>query len=368
MSKRSPFWQAFSTTTPLGYAVEGHFHTEPGPNYGTLRVTRVDKPLPKPYLSPGLPEPSYLSMKPDAACDRQAIMPPHGLAAGGHPLSSATASKKDEQAGASWCLADAVNLLADATDARLVERLDGTLVAFWPLFDAHGALVEVVPRTRDLPVAVNTSWRPLSALIRAARHAGIEEAVRRQRAVFVFSLAGYDNARVVAYPFAIRLVVHSVLRGSGRTLGTFKQVQGWARQYGLDLPETRAELDLPGNIESFVSRLNDAVGQRDATGQAPIGRRLDGGCVVWVSTRQGARLLDVLPDQGPGGVLAMSLFDTLARIADHDAVPTLDAALQQMSRLSGDTPRAEKLEMFWRYWANAYPLAFPTQPADRIAG
>ena len=56
-------------------------------------------------------------------------------------------------------------------------------------------------------VIADTAWRPLATLVRAARHAGMEEAVRRLRAVLIFTLEGSDNRRVVNHPFASRLTL-----------------------------------------------------------------------------------------------------------------------------------------------------------------
>src|SRR5579871_2068368 len=101
MSKRSPFWQPFSLHTPLGYPIAGYFNTDPGPAYGALRFTHVDGALPRPFTTPGLPT---LSVARSAA---EAL--------------------------------DAVD--TDLTDCRAVERADGTLIGFYPLFNADGELV-----------------------------------------------------------------------------------------------------------------------------------------------------------------------------------------------------------------------------------
>src|ERR1700690_2714319 len=99
MSKRSPYWQPFSTRTPLGYSVSGFFNTEPGHSYGSIRFTHVDGALPRPFVTPGLPD---------------------------YP--------QPEEHGDSVSL----SLQSDLVDLRAVERPDGTPIAFYPLFDADG--------------------------------------------------------------------------------------------------------------------------------------------------------------------------------------------------------------------------------------
>ena len=335
MSKRSPFWHAFATHTPLGYQVAGHFNTEPGPNYGTLRVTHVDGLLPRPYTSPPI------SDLPQVPCSPAAIEP---------HISEAT------------------------VDLRAVERLDGTVIGFYPLFDADGALVEVVARTRDTVVVTETPWRPLATLVAQARHAGIEEAVRRQRGVFVFQLVGSANARLVGYPFRLRFVLQTVLRGTGRTLATYAQMRSWANQYGLDLPVTYAEFEPHTPAIEQAGAVDALLRQVEATArETPLGGWPSSGVVLWASERAAATLLDLpvpLPTALPGGVDPVILWDTMSRIADRGSIPTRERVLSTMLPDIADAERAGRMaavEPEWKHWALAYPQAFRAAEDARIA-
>lgn len=326
MSKRSPFWHPFATQTPLGYTMAGFFNTEPGVNYGSLRITHVDGALPRPYISPGIP-----------------ALPQPGRAAAA-PAGEA------------------------ALDLRAVERLDGTTIAFYPLFDGDGALVEVVPRTPDSAVVVDAPWRPLAMLVGQARHAGIEEAVRRQRGVFVFSLVGTANPRIVHYPYRLRLVLRSVLRGTGRVLGTYMQVRGWANQYGLELPHTYDEFD-PGIGEAALAANIDAILRAidEQARDAALGQLVSSGAVLWASERGGAALLDLPAQPQPSAELnPILVWDAMARLADQGIAPTLEAVTATPLLRDVDADRAA-LHAAWEAWARTYPQAFPAAQGARMA-
>ncbi len=326
MSRRSPYWQPFTARTPLGYSVAGYFSTEPGSAYGTIRFTHVDGPLKRPYTSPPVLAPTA------------AHMPATVLEAAGG---------------------------GGAIDARALARPDGTIVAFYPLYDADGGLVEVVPRSRDTVVIADTPWRPLAALVRAARHAGMEEAVRRLRAILVFTLEGSDNARLTRVPFANRLTLTAALPGTGRMRAPFSQLQTWADQYGLDLPA----------IVHVFSGVPDRVGAaslvRPIAGSSVLGAWPGTGTLLAVSSRGASELVD-LPADGsvadPESVGPIALWDAMARVADRGEVPTWDRVAPWLPIRPGeDGPRGVPgaLTQAWQRWAAAYPEAFGA--AERIA-
>ncbi len=326
MSRRSPFWQSFTARTPLGYSTAGYFSTEPGPAYGTIRFTHVDGPLKRPYTSPPVPTP----LTPDSL---EATL--------------------EEMRGAGTC------------DVRSLRRPDGTIVAFYPLYDADGALVEVVPRTRDTVVIADTAWRPLAALVRAARHAGMEEAVRRLRAVLVFTLEGSDNPRIIHHVFANRLTLVAALPGTGRARAPYSQLRGWADQYGLDLPDADHEFDGVPDPDA-IRRL---VTMPPAGLNAP-GAWAGAGLLVAVSSRAGAELIDLPADSrgnGASDIGPIALWDAMARMADRNEIPAWDQVVDDLKAPAGDESRSPqgRLTQAWQRWAAAYPEAFAA--ADRIA-
>ena len=319
MSKRSPFWRPFSARTPLGYAIAGFFNTEPSRHYGSLRVTHVDGQLPRPYVLPGLPEAARA--EPSA---RGGALPAAAL-----------------------------------VDLRAVERADGTLVGFYPLFDGEGALVEVLARTRDTVIVQDTPWRPLAALTARARHAGIEEAVRRQRGIFVFQLVGLANPRLVRYPFELKFVLQQVVRGTGRTAAPYGQVRGWANQYGLDLPATLAQFD--PRLDAAAREL-PALEQRWLAPGAEPGALPSSGALLWASERAAATLLDLpaVRRDDAAGVSPVHVWDAMARLADRGEAPTREVVAAALAR---DLPGATRAGMeaaiaaAWERWACRYPEA-----------
>jgi hypothetical protein len=330
MSKRSPFWQAFSTQTPLGYAIAGYFNTEPGPAYGAIRFTHVDGTLTRPFTTPGLPV-----------------------------LTRASVADLSVQPG--------------TVDCRAIERADGTLVGFYPLFNPEGELVEVVPRTVDMVVVADTPWRPLARLIRQVHHAGIEEAVRRQRGVFVFSLIGCENARVVRQSVPLRLLLHGVVRGSGRALATFGQLRSWANHYGLDLPATRLELDPRRERAALAAEVGTLLClMEQRTEGAPPGEWEASGLVLWTSGRAGVDALDLPVGVAAGapGICPLDVWDAMARLADHAVVPTRDrttASLATAHPNLDSSSLGSLIAPHWERWARAFPEAFTGVAAQRVA-
>jgi hypothetical protein len=327
MSRRSPFWQPFTARTPLGYSTAGYFSTEPGPAYGTVRFTHVDGPLKRPYASPPIPSPSA-----------------------SHNLDAALSELQG----------------TGSTDVRAVERPDGAIVAFYPLYDVDGALVEVVPRTRDTVVIADTAWRPLATLVRAARHAGMEEAVRRLRAVLLFVLEGSENRRVVDHSFANRLTLVGALPGTGRVRAPYAQLQSWADQYGLDLPGTRHQfvgVPAPDEVRLLIANPTADV--------ASLGAWSGTGLLLAVSSRGGGELID-LPADGSGtgalGLGPIAVWDAMARVADRGETPTWERITGDLKDIAGEED-VRSLQgvptQAWQRWAATYPEAFAE--ADRIA-
>lgn len=328
MSRRSPYWQPFTARTPLGYGVAGFISTQPGPAMGTIRFTHVDGPLKRPYTSPPIPAP----------------LPPASLAA---------------------TLAEARE--AGIVEIRALERPDGATIAFYPLYDAEGALVEVVPRTPDTVVVGDTPWRPLAALVQAARHAGMEEAVRRLRAVLVFALEGAENPRLLRHPFPRRLTLVAGLPGTGRARAHHGQLRVWAGQYGLDLPPTLGDLTATPDEAAVLALLPPLSTPIPAPGEWTRS-----GLQVAISSRAGAELVDLPVDAGSAGSAGpgvVGLWDAMARAADRGLVPTWDLVAADLATryptsdpgaLQGDLARA------WQRWASVYPEAFSA--ANQLAG
>ncbi|HVA90489.1 MAG TPA: hypothetical protein VNL71_11695 [Chloroflexota bacterium] len=323
MSRRSPFWQPFTARTPLGYRLAGFFSQEPGPAYGTIRFTHVDGPLKRPYTSPPIPAP----------------LPPGRLA-------------------------EALRIAADETvvEVRVTPRPDGATIALYPLYDADGALVEVVPRTPDTVVVADTPWRPLATLVQTARHAGMEEAVRRLRAVLVFSLEGSLNPRIALHRDPLRLTLVTGLPGSGRSRAHHGQLRVWASQYGLDVAAAIAEYKHMPPPEDLLARLPTVADPLPSPGSWSAT-----GVQLAISSRAGAELIDLpagAPALGEDGYGAIGLWDAMARVADRGAVPTWESVAPTLGAGAPGDFGAE-LGQAWLAWEAAYPEAF--QNLDQMA-
>jgi len=233
-------------------------------------------------------------------------------------------------------------------EVRVTPRPDGAAIAFYPLYDADGALVEVVPRTADTVVVADTPWRPLATLVQSARHAGMEEAVRRLRAVLVFALEGSLNPRIVQQPFPIRLTLVTGLPGSGRARAHHGQLRVWASQYGLDLAAVIAEYkELPETevLLAHVPAVADPI--------PPPGGWSTTGAQLAISSRGGAELIDLPAGMGGEGSAALGLWDAMARVADRGLVPTWELVTPCL-----EAPDPAALAPAWDGWEAAYPEAF----------
>jgi hypothetical protein len=66
-------------------------------------------------------------------------------------------------------------------DARFTVKLDGTAIIFYPLTAPDGAVLEVIPRTRLLPVLAPSRWGDWHGLLQEVLpdRSPVEQAVRR---------------------------------------------------------------------------------------------------------------------------------------------------------------------------------------------
>ena len=81
-------------------------------------------------------------------------------------------------------------------DARFTVKLDGTAIIFYPLTAPDGAVLEVIPRTRLLPVLAPSRWGDWHGLLAEALpdRAPVERAVREQHVVLAFELWGLPQS------------------------------------------------------------------------------------------------------------------------------------------------------------------------------
>lgn len=132
----------------------------------------------------------------------------------------------------------AISVPQNIVDARFTLKLDGTAIIFYPLKDASGQLLEVIPRTRLQPVLAASRWGDWWGLLDEAMpdRSRVEEAVRVQDAVLIFELWGYRNPHLVRYETPLALTLHTAVRH--RKVASFRRLTDIAARYGFDLIPT----------------------------------------------------------------------------------------------------------------------------------
>lgn len=105
-----------------------------------------------------------------------------------------------------------------AKAVSFTRKLDGTALLFSAL-QLPDKSWELFPRTRGMPVLVNTkyrAWRNLVAeLVDAGLHESIKKACVQQSATLAFELWGQRNRHSVSYDEPLALSLHSVIRSRG---------------------------------------------------------------------------------------------------------------------------------------------------------
>ncbi len=132
----------------------------------------------------------------------------------------------------------AISVPQNTADARFTLKLDGTAIIFYPLKDAAGAVLEVLPRTRLQPVLAASRWGDWWKLLDEAMpdRARVQEAVSVQDAVLIFELWGYRNPHLVSYGTPLALTLHTAVRH--RKVASFRRLSDIAARYGFDLIPT----------------------------------------------------------------------------------------------------------------------------------
>ncbi|MFZ1632050.1 MAG: hypothetical protein WAV70_24325, partial [Anaerolineae bacterium] len=123
-------------------------------------------------------------------------------------------------------------------DARFTVKLDGTAIIFYPLTDAQGQVLEVVARTRLLPMLMPSRWGDWLGLLADVlpNRGPVEAAVREQHVVLVFELWGYRNPHLVRYEQPLALTLHTAIRH--RKPVSHQRLADIAQRYGLALAPT----------------------------------------------------------------------------------------------------------------------------------
>ncbi len=226
-------WQPFQATSPGGIRFAGYLCRQESDRLGTLAVTTLDD-QPRLEFIAAMPKIHYPYVQ-----DRE-----------GH-------------------LQVSISVPLNIVDARFTVKLDGTAIIFYPLTAADGQVLEVVARTRLLPVLMPSRWGDWFGLLAEALpdRTPVERAVREQHLVLVFELWGYRNPHLVRYERPLALTLHTAIRH--RKPASYRRLADLAQRYGLDLVPTLevAEPDAAGLATAYrrwqaqLEAANQAAGQ-----------------------------------------------------------------------------------------------------------
>ena len=226
-------WQPFEATSPGGIRFAGYLCRQESDRLGTLAITTLDD-QPRLEFIAAMPKIHYPYVQ-----DRE-----------GH-------------------LQVSIPVPLNIVDARFTVKLDGTAIIFYPLTAADGQVLEVVARTRLLPVLMPSRWGDWFGLLAAVLpdRTPVARAVREQHLVLVFELWGYRNPHLVRYERPLGLTLHTAIRH--RKPASYRRLADLAQRYGLDLVPTLevAEPDAAGLATAYrrwqaqLEAANQAAGQ-----------------------------------------------------------------------------------------------------------
>ena len=184
-------WLKFERTTPEGNRVVGYMCLKPNRFYGSLIILKVNDGDCKQVIH-GMPKLHYFN--------------------GHNPL------------------------ICSPSDSIMIhEKLDGSNLLLYPLKDANGEVLEVVPKSRNTPVAHNSLiklWEKIP------QKEAIEEYIKNTEDVLIFELFGYENPHEIKYKASIDI---GLLRGynkcnkplDNKQIGKIKNKLGITRPWNI---------------------------------------------------------------------------------------------------------------------------------------
>lgn len=156
-------WLKFKRTTPEGNSIVGYMCLKRNRFYGSLIILKVNDEDCKQVIH-GMPKLHYFN--------------------GHNPL------------------------ICSPSDSIVIhEKLDGSNLLLYPLKDANGELLEVVPKSRNTPVAHKSLiklWEKIP------KKNAIEEYIKETEVILIFELFGYENPHEIKYNASIDI---GLLRG-----------------------------------------------------------------------------------------------------------------------------------------------------------
>ena len=175
----------------------------------------------------------------------------------------------------------------NASDARFTIKLDGTAIIWYPLTDAEGDVLEVIPRTRLQPILAPSRWGDWNALLAEVLpdRSNVERCVREQSVVLAFELWGYRNPHLIKYDQPLALTLHTAIRH--KKIVSHRLLVDFAGRYDFDLVESIevARPDSAGLAEAY-RRWQERMEQDNQ--KAGEGVFVEEGAILVISTSETA--------------------------------------------------------------------------------
>ncbi len=244
-------WQPFDTTSPGGIRFSGFVCRQESERLGTLAITALDGQERLEFIS-AMPKIHYPYIQDRDGRMQVAIPVP-------------------------------INLV----DARFTVKLDGTAIIFYALTGAGRQPLEVIARTRLLPVLAPSRWGDWHSLLGQALpdRTPVERAVIEQRVVLVFELWGYRNPHLIHYDTPLALTLHTGIHH--RKPVSYRQLADLAHRYRLDLVPTleTAAPDAEGLADAYRRWQARIEAQNQAAGPGVF---VQEGAILMLSTAETA--------------------------------------------------------------------------------
>ncbi len=245
------YWQPFAVTSPGGIGFSGYICRQESEKLGMLAITELAG-QPRLEFVYAMPKIHYPYIK-----DRE-----------GRPQVT-------------------ISVPQNIVDARFTKKLDGTAIIFYPLTDTNGEILEILPRTRLLPILAQSRWGDWNKLLNEVLpdRSQVELAIRTQRVVLVFELWGYRNPHMITYETPLALTLHTAVRHKKPM--SFRLLSDLAQRHGFTVIDTvlSAKPDAAGLAEAY-RRLQAEMEARNQT--AGEGKFLEEGAILVLSTAETA--------------------------------------------------------------------------------
>lgn len=316
------WWMSFKARTPGNHLIEGYLckHRKAGTLAGALHVRFIDGE-PCNQVLYGMPEIPYPEQSP--------VVVPGGSKA-----------------------------------VSFTRKLDGTAVLFSAIKLPNNDY-EVFPRTRGMPVLVNTKYRAwrdvVSGVLDEELRYGIHKACVQQSATLAFELWGKKNRHSVTYEQELELSLHSVIRSRGVSPWSLVALLGKSFKIPLVPLLERVSKPTADQITLIGARWQERY---EALNDPEQGLYREEGVVALVETGQQARLWKFKPPSmaefhrlARRKIRAVTIRHEAYKILESEQCPSLAKLCEALGKIFGenqvDEQRAFIEEEYWSWCQEA---------------